>query len=77
VRRAAGTLHAALDRLADEDLIEVDREETVNRRPRRYYRLTRTGADPLAAAADQMRHDALLATQRPRRAGPGAAPSTA
>lgn len=78
VRLAAGTLYAALDRLTDEDLIEVDREETVNGRPRRYYRLTRTGADALAAAAEQMRHDALLATQRLRRAGPaGAAPSTA
>jgi DNA-binding PadR family transcriptional regulator len=77
VRLAAETLYAALDRLTDEDLIEVDREETVTGGPRRYCRLTRTGADALAAAAEQMRHDALLATQRPRRAGPGAAPSTA
>jgi len=78
VRLAAGTLYAALDRLTDEDLIEVDREETVNGRPRRYYRLTSNGAAALAAAAEQMRHDAQLATRRLRGAGPaGAAPSPA
>ena len=44
VRLQAGTLYAALDRLRDDGLIEVDREEIVDSRLRRYYRLTTTGA---------------------------------
>ena len=39
----AGTLYGALDRLVSEELIEVDREEKVNGRRRRYYRITETG----------------------------------
>ena len=39
-----GTLYGALDRLADEGLLESDREEVVNGRMRRYYRLTDAGA---------------------------------
>ena len=41
VKLAPGTLYAALDRLHDEGLIEVDREEMVSGRMRRYYRLVR------------------------------------
>ncbi|MGA8112698.1 MAG: PadR family transcriptional regulator, partial [Actinocatenispora sp.] len=66
VRLAAGTLYAALDRLSEEGLVEVDREETVDGRPRRYYRLTEPGAAALAAEAAQMRRDARLATERLR-----------
>jgi len=58
VRLTAGTLYAALDRLESEGLIEEDREEIVNGRCRRYYRLTSPGhralqeeAARLAAAA--------------------------
>jgi len=73
VRLAAGTLYAALDRLADEGLVVVDREETVDGRPRRYYRLTEPGAAALAVEAEQMRRDASLAVQRLRAARPGGA----
>ena len=48
VRLQAGTLYAALDRLRDDGLIEVDREEIVDSRLRRYYRLTPEGARCLA-----------------------------
>lgn len=43
MRIGAGTLHGALDRLVGEGLVVVDREETVEGRPRRYYRLTDAG----------------------------------
>jgi DNA-binding PadR family transcriptional regulator len=77
VRLAAGTLYAALDRLSDEGLIEVDKEETVDGRLRRYYRLTVTGTAALAAEAEQMQRDARMVTQRLRGAGPAGAPSPA
>jgi PadR family transcriptional regulator PadR len=73
VHLAAGTLYAALDRLSDEGMVEVDREETVDGRLRRYYRLTGPGASALAAEAEQMRRDARMVTQRLRRAGPAGA----
>jgi DNA-binding PadR family transcriptional regulator len=40
VRLRAGTLYMALDRLRADELIAVDREEVVDGRLRRYYRLT-------------------------------------
>lgn len=46
-----GTLYGALDRLSERGWIEVDREEVVDSRLRRYYRLTDTGAEVLAAEA--------------------------
>src|SRR5262245_12351996 len=41
----AGTLYPALDRLTAERLVELAREEVVDGRLRRYYRLTDVGAD--------------------------------
>ncbi|MFI7110127.1 PadR family transcriptional regulator [Nonomuraea sp. NPDC050227] len=43
VRLRAGTLYAALDRLHAEGLVAADREEVVDGRARRYYRLTSDG----------------------------------
>jgi DNA-binding PadR family transcriptional regulator len=43
-RMRTGTLYAALDRLRADALIEIDREEIVNSRLRRYYRITGAGA---------------------------------
>ncbi|MGN9907542.1 PadR family transcriptional regulator [Phytohabitans sp. LJ34] len=61
---AASTLYDALDRLADEGLIEVSGEETVGRRLRRFYRLTGEGRAVLAAEAERLRHNAELAVTR-------------
>jgi DNA-binding PadR family transcriptional regulator len=66
VRLRAGTLYAALERLSDEGLIEVDREEIVDGRARRYYRLTGEGASRLAAEAERLSKHARLAKARLR-----------
>ena len=42
VRLSAGTLYGALTRLAEDGLVELEREDVVNGRPRRYHRLTST-----------------------------------
>jgi DNA-binding PadR family transcriptional regulator len=64
VRLRAGTLYAALDRLAVDHLIEIDREEIVDARLRRYYRLTGEGAQRLAAEMDRLRSNAAVAARR-------------
>jgi PadR family transcriptional regulator PadR len=58
----AGTLYAALDRLTALGLIEVDREETVDGRPRRYYRLTNDGAAALDVETERRRAAVAAAT---------------
>ena len=58
VRLRAGTLYAALDRLRGEGLIEVDREEVVQSRLRRYYRVTGAGGRRLAAVTNRLRRQA-------------------
>src|SRR5258708_12501687 len=65
VRLRAGTLYAALDRLRGEQLIDADREEIVDGRLRRYYRLTPPGAEALAAETAPMRSNAAAAPTRP------------
>jgi len=69
----AGTLYAALDRLAAEGLVEVDREELVDGRTRRYYRLTRPGATALGAETERLRTSLAAATTQLRRFGLGQA----
>jgi PadR family transcriptional regulator len=64
VRLRAGTLYTALERLRADGLIEVDREEIVDSRLRRYYLLTGTGAERLAAEAARLRANALVAMSR-------------
>jgi DNA-binding PadR family transcriptional regulator len=64
VRLRAGTLYTALERLRTDRLIEVDREEIVESRLRRYYRLTPTGAERLAEEADRLRSNADVAMSR-------------
>jgi PadR family transcriptional regulator PadR len=64
VRLRAGTLYAALERLSADGLIEVDREEIVDSRLRRYYRLTGTGQERLAAEAARLQANALAAMSR-------------
>jgi DNA-binding PadR family transcriptional regulator len=67
VKLRAGTLYAALDRLAAERLVEADREEVVEGRLRRYYRLTPAGGRRLEAEAGRLRASAAVATRRLRR----------
>jgi DNA-binding PadR family transcriptional regulator len=69
VRLRAGTLYAALNRLAAEHLVEVDREEIVDARLRRYYRLTPQGAQRLEAEVDRMRSNTAVAARRLRLLG--------
>lgn len=69
VNLRAGTLYAVLDRLRTDGLLEVDREELVNSRLRRYYRLTALGAAQLAQETARMRSNAEAAAVRLRRAG--------
>ena len=64
VRLRAGTLYTALDRLREEKLIAVDREEVVDSRLRRYYRLTPAGEERLAEEAARLRANARVAMSR-------------
>lgn len=64
VQLRIGTLYGVLDRLAADELIELDREEVQQGRLRRYYRLTDAGAAALSAEAERMAAGARAATQR-------------
>jgi DNA-binding PadR family transcriptional regulator len=74
IRLAAGTLYGALDRLLDEKQVEVDGEEQVNGRLRRYYRLTDVGRASLVAEVTRMK--AAIAAAGPRLATARPVPST-
>jgi DNA-binding PadR family transcriptional regulator len=71
VRLRAGMLYAALDRLRGEQLIDAGRDEIVDGRLRRCYRLTPPGAAALAAEIGRMRSNAAVATRRLRMLGMG------
>jgi DNA-binding PadR family transcriptional regulator len=74
VRLRAGTLYTALERLRADGLIEVDREEVVDSRLRRYYRLTPAGGDRLAEEAARLRANAQVAISRLEPSGGVAGP---
>jgi DNA-binding PadR family transcriptional regulator len=65
VRLAVGTLYGALDRLAGNGLIAVDREETVGGRPRRYFRITDDGTRAVTEEAKRMEQAAMIVVRRP------------
>ena len=69
IRLRAGTLYTALDRLRGDGLIEVDREEIVENRLRRYYRITPAGGQRLAAEAARLHANATVALTRLNPAG--------
>jgi DNA-binding PadR family transcriptional regulator len=69
VKLHAGTLYAALDRLTSQGLVDVEREEVVDGRLRRYYRLTPPGAQRLAAEVERLRAHAAAAATRLNLAG--------
>ncbi|WP_127553047.1 PadR family transcriptional regulator [Actinoplanes sp. OR16] len=66
VKLRPGTLYGALDRLAEQGLIELDHEEAVDGRLRRYYRLTADGTTALSTeiARLQRRTEAARAQLR-------------
>jgi DNA-binding PadR family transcriptional regulator len=64
VRLRAGTLYAALDRLCLEGAIAVEREEVVDGRHRRSYRLTDAGRELLAGEVARLEANAQLARGR-------------
>jgi DNA-binding PadR family transcriptional regulator len=64
VRLRPSTLYTALDRLRADELIGVDREEIVDGRLRRYYRLTPEGGRRLAAEAARLQAHATAALTR-------------
>ena len=64
VRLRPGTLYTALDRLRADELIGVDREEIVDGRLRRYYRLTPAGTRRLGAEAARLQAHAAAALAR-------------
>lgn len=64
VRLRAGTLYTALDRLRADGLIDVDREEVVDSRLRRYYRLTPPGQKRLGREAARLHANAVVAMSR-------------
>ena len=69
VRLRAGTLYAALNRLVNDRLVEFDREEIVDARLRRYYRLSSEGARRLEEEVDRMRSTTAVAARRLRLLG--------
>ena len=62
----AGTLYTALDRLCTDGWVAIDREEVVEGRLRRYYRLADEGAARLEAEVTRMRAHTRAAEQRLR-----------
>ncbi|MFD9940945.1 PadR family transcriptional regulator [Nonomuraea sp. NPDC059023] len=60
VRPSVGTLYGILERLHERGVIAVDREETVNGRNRRYFRITDDGQALVEAEARRMQEAAAL-----------------
>ncbi|MGH3199195.1 MAG: PadR family transcriptional regulator [Streptosporangiaceae bacterium] len=64
VRLRAGTLYAALDRLKADGLLTSGKDEVVDGRLRRYYRITDEGAGELAAEVGRLRANTAVAASR-------------
>lgn len=71
VKLSAGTLYGALDRLKNKGQVELDREETVNGRLRRYYKITADGITAALGEAERMRQASLAVTAAPKSANSG------
>jgi DNA-binding PadR family transcriptional regulator len=74
VRLRAGTLYTALDRLRADGSIDVDREEIVDGRLRRYYRLTPTGTAAFATEIARLQANARIASRRLKKLAARGAP---
>ena len=66
VKLRPGTLYGALDRLDQQGLIALDREEPVDGRLRRYYRLSDSGTTALAEQVEHLRRRATVAEEQLR-----------
>lgn len=75
VRLTAGTLYGALDRMAARGLVEIDGEETVDGRLRRYYRLSDAGREAVVERAERLAAAARVVQHR--RTSPNTARGTA
>ncbi len=64
IKLHTGSLYAMLDRLREAGLIEIDREEVVESRLRRYYRLTNDGIARLVRETAYLQRAAAAATAR-------------
>jgi PadR family transcriptional regulator PadR len=64
VKLTAGTLYGALNRLTGQGLITQSREQVVDGRRRRYYRLTSAGQTVLAEETARMRSTATALSAR-------------
>jgi DNA-binding PadR family transcriptional regulator len=64
IKLHTGSLYAMLDRFREAGLIEVDHEEIVDSRLRRYYRLTNAGITRLTRETAYLRRAAEAATAR-------------
>ncbi|MEV6039173.1 PadR family transcriptional regulator [Nonomuraea sp. NPDC052116] len=63
-RIPVATLYTTLDRLEENGLVALDREEVVDGRPRRYYRVTDDGVAAVRAEAVRLQQAAHLVTGR-------------
>ena len=73
VKLRPGTLYGALERLTEQGLIEVDHEEAVEGRLRRYYRLTAEGVTALGGEIERLQRHADAGREQLRRR-PGIVP---
>lgn len=69
VKIAVGTLYGALDRLVEAGLVTVDKEEVVDGRPRRYYRITDDGVAAVREEAVRLQQAARVVTAQMRVVG--------
>lgn len=74
VQLKVGTLYGVLDRLTNDGLVELDREEVHQGRLRRYYRPTNQGIHVLHAETQRLAANVRAATAVLRTRGPHAKP---
>jgi DNA-binding PadR family transcriptional regulator len=75
VKLTAGTLYGALSRLTGDGLIAQTREQVVDGRRRRYYRLTSAGQAALAAETARLRSTAAALSARSATGDPSPRPA--
>ena len=64
LRLRAGTLYAALERMVGDSWLQVDREEVVDGRLRRYYRITDLGVEVIDAEIANLEANAATARRQ-------------